>query len=192
MAEPKPFASLTSGLLARKGGAKPAMRRQVGMFGSLQNGFQPQDDLGWNDMGEEHVSDSGSAAAGLTPMPQAHVAPVLAQPEPQPEVAAEAPVPPVPPVLEQRRVLAEKVASPVEAQPVAPTKPVVTKKPRASKAAFTLRVDPERHLRLRLACAIHNRSAQQIVTEAVDAFLRGRPEIDALAEQLAPAGAAKK
>ncbi len=27
MIEPKPFASLTSGLLARKGGARPAMRR---------------------------------------------------------------------------------------------------------------------------------------------------------------------
>ena len=44
------FASLSSGLLARKGGAKPAMRRQ--------NYINPQgdvsEDLGWNDMGHEN------------------------------------------------------------------------------------------------------------------------------------------
>ena len=48
MNEPKPIASLSSGLLARKGAARPAMRpqgfQQVG--GNLE-------DLGWNDMGFE-------------------------------------------------------------------------------------------------------------------------------------------
>src|SRR5437868_1801282 len=34
------------------------------------------------------------------------------------------------------------------------------------KAAFTLRLDPDRHLRLRLACAVDGRSAQQLVTDA--------------------------
>src|SRR5215217_673919 len=67
MSEPKPFASLSSGLLARKGAAKPAMRPQgYGTFGhSLE-------DLGWDDMGHaapqptEHVPSSISA---LTPAP---------------------------------------------------------------------------------------------------------------------------
>jgi len=52
-----------------------------------------------------------------------------------------------------------------------------------SKAAFTLRLDPDRHLKLRLACAVNGRSAQQIVTDAVDQLLRQMPELDAMAEK---------
>src|SRR5919206_3593832 len=48
MAEAKPFASLSSGLLARKGAARPAMRPQG--FGQAGAGLE---DLGWNDMGFE-------------------------------------------------------------------------------------------------------------------------------------------
>ncbi|MGH6658967.1 MAG: hypothetical protein ACREBK_06980, partial [Sphingomicrobium sp.] len=48
MSEPKPFASLSSGLLARKGAARPAMRPQG--FGQSGAGLE---DLGWNDMGFE-------------------------------------------------------------------------------------------------------------------------------------------
>src|ERR1044072_6747842 len=48
MSEPKPFASLSSGLLARKGAAKPAMRPQG--FGQIGGNLE---DLGWNDMGFE-------------------------------------------------------------------------------------------------------------------------------------------
>jgi hypothetical protein len=51
------------------------------------------------------------------------------------------------------------------------------------KAAFTLRLDPDRHLKLRLACAVNGRSAQQIVTDAVDQLLREMPELDAMAEK---------
>src|SRR3546814_13369047 len=36
------------------------------------------------------------------------------------------------------------------------------------KAAFTLRLDNQRHLKLRVACAMSHRSAQQIVTEALE------------------------
>jgi hypothetical protein len=50
-----------------------------------------------------------------------------------------------------------------------------------AKAAFTLRLDPERHLRLRLACAVNGRSAQQLVTDAVDQLLERMPELDAMA-----------
>ena len=58
VSEPKPFASLSSGLLARKGAARPAMRPQ---------GFTPSsaglEDLGWNDMGQgEHAGDAAEAA----------------------------------------------------------------------------------------------------------------------------------
>ena len=55
------------------------------------------------------------------------------------------------------------------------------------KAAFTLRLDQDRHLKLRLASAVSGRSAQQLVTEALDAFLDTLPEVGALASQL-PAG----
>lgn len=54
------------------------------------------------------------------------------------------------------------------------------------KAAFTLRLNPERHLRLRLASAICARSSQQLVTEALDQFLKTIPELDALAETARP------
>ena len=49
MGEPKAFASLSSGLLARKGGARPAMRPQ-GFGGRTGAGLE---DLGWDDMGFE-------------------------------------------------------------------------------------------------------------------------------------------
>lgn len=55
---------------------------------------------------------------------------------------------------------------------------------RGGKAAFTLRLDEDRHLRLRLACTASNRSAQQVVTDALDAFLSNMPEINAMAGKI--------
>jgi hypothetical protein len=52
-----------------------------------------------------------------------------------------------------------------------------------SKAAFTLRLDPNRHLKLRLACAVDGRSAQQLVTDALDQLLERMPELDGLADK---------
>ena len=49
------------------------------------------------------------------------------------------------------------------------------------KAAFTLRLDPGRHLKLRLACAVDGRSAQQLVTDALDQLLERMPDLDGLA-----------
>ncbi len=190
MAEPKPFASLTSGLLARKGAAVPAMRRQVMLGGNSHHGFDPaqnHDDLGWNDMGEDHGRMAEAPApTGLTPM-GGNAAPVA--PSPIVEDMQVAEDMPVPPVVEQRRALVEKVEraaqAPVEAEmpkpAPAPASVAVTAR---QKAAFTLRLDPERHLRLRLACAVGNRSAQQIVTQALDAYLDSQPQIEALADQL--------
>jgi hypothetical protein len=51
------------------------------------------------------------------------------------------------------------------------------------KAAFTLRLDPDRHLKLRLACAVDGRSAQQLVTDALDQLLTRMPELGAMAEK---------
>lgn len=157
MAETKPFASLSSGLLARKGGAKPAMRPQgLGSFGgSLE-------DLGWNDMG--HVP---------TPMPEHVPSPIDALTPAGPSRPAEPPV-----VVEQQRSLEETFAPSAEVVTL-PRSPA----PRAkAKAAFTLRLDPDRHLKLRLACALHRRSAQQLVTQALDEFLVSLPGLEALAD----------
>ena len=49
-----------------------------------------------------------------------------------------------------------------------------------STAAFTLRLDHDRHLKLRLACAVHNVSAQKLITEAVDNLFDSMPEIEPL------------
>ena len=57
MGEPKAFASLSSGLLARKGAARPAMRPQG--FGQAGSGLE---DLGWNDMGFEPPKPTDGAA----------------------------------------------------------------------------------------------------------------------------------
>ncbi|NIJ16667.1 hypothetical protein [Sphingobium vermicomposti] len=166
MAEPKPLASLTSGLLARKGAAQPAMRRPVMGFGGQAAVAIMQDDLGWNDMGFDVTEPEPAPAeprsvVGLTPM----TAPVAAAPVPQ--------------VMVEREELAERVKESVVVKAPAPRAA-----PRGRKAAFTLRLDEERHLRLRLACAVGGRSAQQIVTEALDTLLASLPDIDRLAQQV--------
>jgi len=53
------------------------------------------------------------------------------------------------------------------------------------RAAFTLRLDAERRLRLRLAAAITGRSAQQLVTEAIDTMLDDMAELEPLASRVA-------
>ena len=49
------FASLSPTLLARKGGARPAMRPQHGMPGKIDpaDAAAELEVLGWNDMGED-------------------------------------------------------------------------------------------------------------------------------------------
>ena len=170
MGSAKPLASLSSTLLARKGHAKPAMRPQGFVPGPVAAHL---DDLGWNDMGSH------------TPEPLHEV-----QPEPQP-------APPVPPVLEQREALAREVetvapvaqAEPVAPRPVSPRKAARIARESAEhtangKAAFTLRLDADRHLRLRLASAVANQSAQMLVAQALDEFIESMPEVEALAAHL--------
>jgi hypothetical protein len=173
MAEAKPLASLSSGLLARKGQASPAMRRQgmISLVPEPQDG--PQDhleDLGWNDMGD--AADHVSQPSGLSPMAAAHPV-VHAMPHAAPVAIAPAPMPEV---VRQQQELARDIAEPVRqaSERAAPGS--------RGKAAFTLRLDAERHLKLRLVCAVNHRSAQQIVTKALDEFLAAHPitaELDA-------------
>lgn len=171
MAEPKPLASLTSGLLARKGAAQPAMRRPMMGFGRANAPSLAQDDLGWNDMGFDVPPASApvdtSPSVGLTPM-----APSIEEMESAP----------LPSVVSEREELAERLNQVVGVKAV--PAPRVAASVSGRKAAFTLRLDADRHLKLRLACAIDGRSAQQIVTQALDVFLNGLPEIDRLAQQL--------
>ena len=190
MNEARPFASLSSGLLARKGAARPAMRPQG--FGP-HNGFE---DLGWNDMGPEPVGEFEdelpehvpSSIAALTPAPKS-----------APQEAAE------PEVVAQQRAIAESFAQSFAAEAVPapapveipaavvalPTRPAPVAAS-GKKSAFTLRVDAERHLRLRLATAITGRSAQQLVTEALDLLLASLPEIESLAERVPASGGKRK
>ena len=198
----RPYASLSSGLLARKGAAKPAMRQQG------YNGFE---DLGWNDMGHEPSAEDGfegdppehvpSSIAALTPAPKhGKPAPGDAEASEEPEVVA------------QQRAIAESfeteaegaVEAEAEAETQTEVEAVAIQSPAAivplprrqaptvangRKAAFTLRLDADRHLRLRLATAVTGRSAQQIVTGALDALLVSIPEVEALAERVPPAKA---
>jgi len=53
----------------------------------------------------------------------------------------------------------------------------------ARRAAFTLRLDTDRHLKLRLAATMQGMSAQALVTEALDAMLGEIDDLDALAER---------
>ncbi len=53
------------------------------------------------------------------------------------------------------------------------------------RAAFTLRLDQDRHLKLRLAATMRNLSAQQLVTQALDRLLADMPELESLAAQMA-------
>jgi len=194
MSEPKPFASLSSGLLARKGAAKPAMRPQ----GFTQIGGNLED-LGWNDMG--HVPQVQPAAFDEGPLE--HVPSSIAALTPAPKSQDEAARIP-PPVVEQQRAIAEHfdveppaaedsfVEEPGEPAPVVRIQSQPRQAPgMKAKAAFTLRLDPDRHLKLRLACAVRHRSAQQIVSDALDSFLKSLPELEALAEQV-PAQAGKR
>ncbi len=232
MGEPKAFASLSSGLLARKGAARPAMRPQG--FGQGGSGLE---DLGWNDMGFEPpkpaiapVRDEDHDAFGEE----------LPEPSLRNPLAALTPI--ASPVHDQQAEIAERFAahdedgedddgeyvdetaelydpeaeepvpvemdlpepefnpepSPVVTIPARVTAPATTpapapglarqRRPRAAagskgKAAFTLRLDPSRHLKLRLACAVGGRSAQQLVTDALDRLLDSMPELDSMAER---------
>jgi hypothetical protein len=158
MSEPKSFASLSPTLLARKGGARPAMRPQLGPIGGDALARQ-LDDLGWNDMGHDADEPAVQHSAEVVSIAPDSLAPVFA---------------PVPEVVRQRDEAKRRVAGSRRSALAD-----------GRRAAFTLRVDAERHLKLRLACAVNGRSAQQLVTEALDQLLDELPDVAELAAQIA-------
>ena len=230
MGEPKVFASLSSGLLARKGAARPAMRPQG--FGQMGGNIE---DLGWNDMGFEAPKPALAAVRDADHDAFGESVPESA---PRPSLAGLTPVGGgSSPVHNQHAELADRfkgydleageeedeedsTAAPLHFVPAAPLdlepadesvdfapevpivreaaneqivvapKPVAKRAPakRAApgtkaKAAFTLRLDAARHLKLRLACAMTGRSAQILVTEALDEMMAAMPELDGMAER---------
>lgn len=145
MSDLKPVASLNPKLLARKGGARPAMRQSMAAL-AIHHDPHDLDDLGWNDMGHheggEVIAIHGDAA--------------------------------IPEVVRQQRNLTREVAGERRSALA-----------EGRRAAFTLRVDADRHLKLRLACTVKGRSAQQLVTEALDRLLAETPDIAEFAAQVA-------
>ncbi len=275
------FASLSPTLLARKGGARPAMRPQHGgMLGSIGSGQdissdEGLDDLGWNDMGDEHAPHHDADVIKLTPSPMnqetaaharqmdkqsgAKLAEFTVSSSPardQQDVLAKRIERKSPPILSDAimsndddvddeqdepgfgtgyaagHVLEENpglgdddyveddeghfIGSGLEMHDAAGTeadhgssRAITSDKPsenlpqfravkaqnpprahrvaaadQGKRAAFTLRLDAERHLQLRLASTITGHSAQQIVTGALDAFLAAMPELATLAAQV--------
>ncbi|WP_170004098.1 hypothetical protein [Pseudopontixanthobacter vadosimaris] len=216
------FASLSPTLLARKGGARPAMRPQLTPL--IPGRPANLEDLGWNDMGDQDDdAQSESEVVQLTPAPANPEAEAEARANDREADAALADkraknTPPA--VHRQRDEIAARInaaealpktpaaqaASPAPQEPapvngrseaadlprnasavLCSVRPAPSRQSAASRgkrAAFTLRLDAERHLKLRLASTITNCSAQQIVTDALDAMLGDMPELDTLAAQL--------
>ncbi len=199
MTESKSFASLSPTLLARKGAAKPAMKPQWGSLPTystevpLPPSADELEDLGWTDMGEAEEVDS---------TPELTVVAFGAPDEPlhqQPLTGG------VPEVVRQQDALSGQLASNHGQEPPSPLIPLAahryargmarnadakapTERQSAlsdgRRAAFTLRVDENRHLKLRLACTMQGRSAQQLVTQALDRLLEELPELDDLAKRV--------
>ncbi len=171
------FASLSPTLLARKGGARPAMRPQLG---PIANNAAPNlEDLGWNDMGDNDDAPPGAEIIHLTPSP--------AKPDGERETCVgdrEAETALTRGAM-QRKAAGEQMAEAgcrLRAVTLGNSRHAAARQGR--RAAFTLRLDPERHLKLRLASTIRNRSAQQLLTEALDRMLGEMPDLDALAAQV--------
>ncbi len=157
------FASLNPALLARKGGAKPAMRPQNAPLPkefTEQAGQDKLEDLGWNDLGDEPRKDG--ADDNVVPLSN--------------ETSSEADAPTI---KHQQAALAARVQS-----KGLKSKKAAAKITSSRRAAFTLRLDADRHLKLRLAATMRDVSAQVLVTEALDALLADIDDLDALAERM--------
>lgn len=244
MNEPKPFASLTGSILARKGSARPAMRPQTAQFqyDASSAARQLEEDLGWNDMGgdlsdmvdfsEPDETTQFSARGGLLDLSglssmtelndaandavaeadeyvveadeytveaeeyealeefqeevieaiEAEFQPIEAELAPvEAEIVSLVPNAPTPlakrpEVLRQQDEVVERIAASSRKRG---QRRVAA--PEGRRAAFTLRLDAERHLKLRLACTLTGKSAQQLVTDALDKLISELPDVSALA-----------
>lgn len=160
MSETKSFASLDPMLLARKGTAKPAMRAQLGTNDRVAELGDELEQLAASqaDLG---WNDMGDADNVLT--------------------------------FDDARRLQGKLATNYvedaaptgsESTGTAPAKDRTKAVAMGRRAAFTLRLDEDRHLKLRLASTIRNCSSQVLVTEALDRLLDDMTELETLADQI--------
>lgn len=172
------------------------------------NAYEDAADEGEEEEGEdERVAASYGSLTGASPVPAS-----AAEEDEDEPLELDRPVAPIPvsafaaikpaiaPVSrDEEEVAPVAMAAPAAAPTPSPVKQVMPKpspkvpvaaEPRIraeasvkGKAAFTLRLDPARHLKLRLACAVTGKSAQQLVTRALDELLASMPELDAMAER---------
>ncbi len=204
------FASLGPTLLARKGGAKPAMRPQLGPLPETATPASVTDeqleDLGWNDMGAEEIeaapqtlvpakrtkkSKSANKSADIVSI-NASKKHTAANEDAAPATSADAPAelvadPGSEPLIKTkpaRKKSAAKVQKPGKKSAKQAASKQATAKQNAGKAsrraAFTLRLDADRHLKLRLAATLQGVSAQALVTEALDGMLSEIDDLDTL------------
>lgn len=97
-----------------------------------------------------------------------------------------------PPVLVEREALRVEIERPIAAATTSAKNAVrsagePSAKPKGAKVAFILRLDAERHRRLRQASAVTGRSPQHLVMQALDAFVHTVSEADAHVAQQPPA-----
>ena len=191
----KPTGSLASGLLARKGSARPAMRSQfLSSFGKGASHASADDleDLGWNDMGHDSSS------------PEEYDA--------RPSQSSQADLSSPEGAREQQEALKERFGRPIgfdssksiqsddnedtdtgEGEDISPPVHDTTDSRHETSGeksslltmshsstnfyrggrerSFTLRMSETRHSRLKSACIEQNCSAQLLVTKAVDHYL---------------------
>jgi hypothetical protein len=244
MSEPG-FASLGPSLLARKGGAKPAMRPQVAPLVADEAELaaladEQLEDLGWNDMGHDSAPESGAEVVPISADVSAHLeagfaaegGPIVRRQqrrleerlladaamtgpedrEPEYDEEDEAlyadafdgldededengdaagfaslapqlnPLPAIAAPVPTRRPAKAPAALP-DSRPAA-RKARVPATEAGRRAAFTLRLDADRHLKLRLAATMQGVSAQALVTEALDRLLAEYGELDLIASHL--------
>ncbi len=168
------FASLGPRLLARKGGAKPAMRPQAAALpqeiaqATAANG-DPLEDLGWNDMGADTPEQYDPQTGEYAEESSAEIVPISSRSDVKDETAD----------------LADTSQIKLQRQKKGQQKKSKKKLAKSAKrAAFTLRLDSDRHLKLRLASTMRGVSAQTLVTKALDAMLEEIEDLDALAARM--------
>lgn len=161
MSEMKPIASLGPLLLARKGSAKPAMRAQLD--GNSRGSLDEVEELAASqeELGWNDMGETTGEDAG-------HAEPIVRR--------------------QQTRLVHRIADANLAAFQAADNHNQAQTDAAARRAAFTLRLDEERHLRLRLASTVHGESAQSLVTRALDSLLSQMPEIEDLAAQVRPTG----
>ncbi|MBA4045469.1 MAG: hypothetical protein C0471_13770 [Erythrobacter sp.] len=234
------FASLGPSLLARKGGAKPAMRPQVAPLVESHADLAAEqlEDLGWNDMGDHEPGSSADVVpinAGLDADAfGGDAGPVVRRQQRRLEERLLADAVMTGPddrepdyddedEDEDEAAYGEDYAEPdnyapvytraevdeyeeeddaedtfegavepiahihVEPQPIAVPAAPKSRVPAGQsgrRAAFTLRLDAERHLKLRLAATMQGVSAQVLVTDALDRMLAEYGDLDVIATHL--------